>query len=101
MKNLITDKGMASLSPSKKEQLSFPCEFIMKVFGLAKEEFKSSVISIVRNHAPDFAETAVQHRAGENGKYLALSITLTMATREQLDAIYRELSASPHVLMAL
>jgi putative lipoic acid-binding regulatory protein len=37
----------------------------------------------------------------KGGKYLSLTVTLTATSREQLDALYRELNAHELVLMTL
>jgi hypothetical protein len=81
--------------------LQFPCEFLIKVFGLASDEFEIAVLGIIRAHVSDLREDALRFRASKDGKYTALTITITAQNKEQLDAIYRDLSASDQVLMAL
>ena len=65
------------------------------------EEFKTQILLLLRKHLPELSDKAVQDRPSQDGKYLALSITLYVNNREQLDTIYREITASPLVLMAL
>ncbi len=79
----------------------FPCEFVIKVFGIASNEFEINVLAIIRKYLPDLREDALSQRLSKDGKYLALSITVYVTSQEQLDDIYRALTASPHVLMAL
>lgn len=81
--------------------LNFPCEFIIKVFGLATDEFETAVITIIRNHVTDVREDAFRSRPSKDGKYLAMTITVNVENREQLDDIYRSLSTNPLILMAL
>lgn len=81
--------------------LTFPCDFTLKVFGLGSDEFEAAVLQIVHKHAPNLSGRAIQSRPSESGKYLALSLTIQVDSREQLDNIYRELSSSPHVIMVL
>ncbi len=83
------------------EGLVFPCEFNIKIFGLASKEFQPMVIALIRKHLPNLSESALQQRASTDGKYLALTVALHVNSREQLDNIYRELTSDPHVLMAL
>ena len=85
----------------KLDNTLYPCDFSIKVFGMAKDEFEVNVFSIIRKHIPSLRENAIQHRTSKEGKYLALTITFQASSREQLDAIYRDLTASPYVLMAL
>lgn len=81
--------------------LTFPCDFTIKIFGLASQEFEAAALMIINKHAPNLSGRMLQSRTSENGKYLALSITVHVDSKEQLDNIYRELSSSPHVLMTL
>lgn len=82
----------------KPSLLQFPCDFPLKIFGLGSDEFEEGVLSIIHKHAPHCVS---QSRPSKNGKYLALSVTVTVSSKEQLDAIYQDLSASPLVVMVL
>jgi hypothetical protein len=79
----------------------FPCEFPIKAMGAAEPGFDELVVQIVRRHAPDLAEGAVSTRLSRGGRYLAVTVTVTARSREQLDAIYRALTDHEKVLMAL
>jgi len=79
----------------------FPCEFMIKIFGHASDQFELEVLSIIRKHVKDLRENAISVRHSKDGKYLALTIKITAQSKNQLDDIYRELSANPQVLMAL
>lgn len=81
--------------------LHFPCDFVIKIFGAASDKFELQTLSIIRRHIQDIAENAIKSRLSKDGKYLALTITMPIDSREQLDAIYQELSSNPLVLMVL
>lgn len=81
--------------------LIFPCEFVIKVFGVASDEFEAAVITIIRTHIADVKEDTFRTRPSKDGKYLAITITIHVESREELDTIYRDLSANPLILMAL
>jgi putative lipoic acid-binding regulatory protein len=81
--------------------LTFPCEFIIKTFGLATTEFETAVIAIIRKHVTELREDAFRLRPSKDGKYMAMTITINVDSREQLDDLYRDLSSEPLVLMAL
>jgi len=93
----MTDKD----NESENSLIQFPCDFTIKVFGLSNVEFEGAALSIIHKHAPNLSGRALQIRPSKNGKYLALSITVFVDSKEQLDNIYRELSSSPHILMVL
>lgn len=81
--------------------LTFPCDFTIKVFGISSDEFEAAVLTIVHKHAPNLSDRVIQSRPSESGKYLALTITVHIDSKAQLDDIYRDLTSSPHVIMAL
>lgn len=74
---------------------------MIKAMGENSEIFEKTVISIIKKHVTDLKEDAIQSRLSENGKYSSISITIQAQSKEQLDAIYRELTGSPLVLMVL
>lgn len=79
----------------------FPCQFPVKVMGQASDVFEIEVLQIIRRHVPELGENAVRRRESAKSNYAALTITITATSREQLDAIYMDLTASKHVIMAL
>lgn len=87
--------------PPGESLLKFPCDFTLKVFGLKSDEFEAAVLVIIHKHAPNLSDRAIESRPSQQGKYCALSVTIHVDSKEQLDNIYRELSSSPQVIMVL
>ena len=81
--------------------LEFPCEFPVKAMGLSCDELEIAVIEIVNRHVDDLAEDALKMNPSKNGKYTAITITITAQSKDQLDAIYMDLTACEHVSIAL
>jgi len=81
--------------------LEFPCHFPVKVMGATDGPFKETVIGIVKSHLPEFSDENIEEKTSRNNKYLSLTLTVYVTSREQLDNIYRELHASGLVLMSL
>jgi len=81
--------------------LAFPCQFPIKVMGRREGPFAQSVLEIVLRHAPDFEPAAMEMRPSRQGKYLSLTCVVRAISREQLDALYRELCDHPCVVMVL
>jgi putative lipoic acid-binding regulatory protein len=92
---------MTDTTDPKPSALTFPCEFVIKVFGIATDLFEKQILDIIRTHTPDLHSSAVRSRPSKDGKYLALSITVHVESQKELDDIYYELTACPAVLMAL
>jgi putative lipoic acid-binding regulatory protein len=81
--------------------LDYPCDFPIKVLGPTQAGFAQAVLEIVRRHAPDFDGAAMEMRASRRGRYLSLTCVIRATSREQLDALYRELCDHPMVVMVL
>jgi putative lipoic acid-binding regulatory protein len=81
--------------------LTFPCEFTIKIFGAASDDFEATVLMIINQVLPDMTKESIQSRASKQGQYLALTVTLPVNSQAQLDLIYQKLSASPDILMVL
>jgi hypothetical protein len=79
----------------------FPCDFPIKVMGRQDPGFEDWVTAIVRSHVPDLDLGTRQIRASRGGRYVSVTLTIRAGSREQLDAIYQDLSREPRVLMAL
>lgn len=81
--------------------LDFPCEFPIKAFGEATEDFDLLVVSLVRRHAPGLGEGAVHKRLSSAGRYMSVTVTIRAESQAQLDAIYQDLTREERVVMAL
>ncbi|HET9579079.1 MAG TPA: DUF493 domain-containing protein [Usitatibacter sp.] len=81
--------------------LTFPCVFPMKVMGRREDGFAQMVSETVMRHAPDFHPDTIEMRTSRNGRYLSLTVVINAKSREQLDALYVELSKHPMVVMVL
>lgn len=81
--------------------LQFPCQFPIKAMGMSSIELDVHVVEIIRRHVDDIHEGAVKTRPSKGGKYTSVTVTITASSRQQLDAIYQDLTDSPLVLMAL
>jgi hypothetical protein len=87
--------------PGSDTLLEFPCQFPIKVMGLAGPDFDTVVVEIVRRHVTDLDDSAVRVKPSREGKYIALTITFEAQSKTQLDGLYMELSAHERILMVL
>jgi putative lipoic acid-binding regulatory protein len=81
--------------------LAFPCDFPIKVMGRKEPGFAQAVVDIVQRHAPDYDPASVEMRPSRKGTYLSVTCVVRATSREQLDALYRELCDHPSVMMVL
>jgi hypothetical protein len=87
--------------PQGESLLVFPCVFPIKVMGRREDGFAQTVVEIVQRHAADFHAGTMEMRSSKNARYLSLTVTINARSREQLDALYSELSKHPMVIMVL
>ena len=79
----------------------FPCEFPINAMGKTDVQIDLLVVEIIRRHVPDISEGAVKARPSKDGNFLAITVIIEASSKQQLDAIYQDLTDHPHVLYAL
>jgi uncharacterized protein len=79
----------------------FPSDFPIKVMGRHDSDLRALTQAIVERHAGPLPESRVRTRTSSDGNFLALTYLVHATGKDQLDAIYRELTACKSVLMAL
>lgn len=79
----------------------FPCNFPIKIMGKADTEFEILILSIIRKHSPELGEAAIRIRHSREGTYMSITAMIPAKSKQQLDAIYQDLTAEKSVLMVL
>ena len=87
--------------PSQQSLLKFPCTFAVKAVGKASDDFEQMVYEIVRRHVTGLTFHSVRSRSSSGGRYRSVTVTIIANDRQQLDAIYTDLTACEQVMMAL
>ena len=85
----------------KQSLLEFPCDFPLKIMGPTAPDFAQVIAAVVSRHAPDFDMATMEMRPSKAGNYLSLTCTVRAVSQQQLDALYRELTAHPMVKVVL
>lgn len=79
----------------KSTLIDFPCDFPIKIIGIVNEEFTSIIVNIIKKHLPKFDEQKIEMKGSSGGKYISLTCTVHVVSKNQLDDLYRELSSHP------
>jgi len=79
----------------------FPCSFPIKVMGKDSPELYQAVRSIINTHVQNVTDDAFKTRQSSKGNYVSITITIIATNKQQLDAIYLDLTASEFVTMCL
>lgn len=81
--------------------LEFPCDFPIKMMGRDRAAFHEAARAIVEQHAGPVSDEAVSVASSRNGRFVSITISIRARSKEQLDAIYMDLTAHEEVLVAL
>ncbi|MGV7208357.1 DUF493 family protein [Oxalobacteraceae bacterium A2-2] len=88
-------------TPPAESLIEYPSDFPIKVMGATHEEFAGTIHQVVLKHDPEFHEGRMEVRPSGKGNYISLTVTVRATSREQLDALYTELSGHPMVKIVL
>jgi uncharacterized protein len=81
--------------------IAYPSEFPIKVMGARVDGFAEAIIAVARRFDPTFDASRVELRPSSAGNYLGITLMVTATSREQLDALYQELTSHPMVKVVL
>ncbi len=85
----------------RKSLIEYPSAFPIKVMGVNAEGFEQAMLALALQFDPGFDINTVERRPSKAGNYLGLTLTITATSRQQLDDLYRGLTANPMVKVVL
>ncbi len=88
-------------SPTPPPLIEYPCLFPIKVMGEDVPGYVDAIVAIARAFDPGYDSATLERRASRTGRYLGLTLTVSVHSREQLDELYRTLSTHPLVKVVL
>ncbi|MDO4795341.1 MAG: DUF493 family protein [Brachymonas sp.] len=87
---------------AKRESLiEYPCAFPIKIMGAKDPGFAAAIVTVAQAHDPVFDPATIELRESSGGKYQSITLTVTATSRQQLDDLYRSLTAHPMVKVVL
>ncbi|WP_083439144.1 HP0495 family protein [Herbaspirillum autotrophicum] len=87
--------------PPEESLIEYPSDFPIKVVGIKHEQFEDLIVEMIVQHDPTFHNGKLEKRPSSQGNYLSLTVTVRATSREQLDNLYRALSAHEMVKFVL
>jgi hypothetical protein len=97
----LTTPPSDATDPRKDSLIEYPSRFPIKVMGTKADGFVAAITHIAKQFDPGFDAATIELRDSRAGNYLGITITITATSREQLDELYRTLSAHPMVKVVL
>ncbi|MEY2863081.1 MAG: hypothetical protein RLY58_788 [Pseudomonadota bacterium] len=79
----------------------FPMDYPIKLIGLAGDDLLHAVRAIIIRHFPQFDLATLVIQPSSGGKYHSIRAVLPFDNRDQVNAIYADLAACPHIKTAL
>ncbi|MGB7183003.1 MAG: DUF493 domain-containing protein [Burkholderiaceae bacterium] len=74
------------------QMLDFPAEFPIKVMGNQHELFVQSITELVTKHIEDFDAASIVETSSRTGKFISLTVSVQVTSREQLQSLYEALA---------
>jgi putative lipoic acid-binding regulatory protein len=87
--------------PPERSLIEYPSRFPIKVMGVNESGFAEAVVEIALRFDPAFDPATLEMRPSKGAKYIGLTVTVTATSREQLDELYRALTAHPMVRVVI
>ncbi len=81
--------------------LEFPCDFPIKMMGRDTPEFHTIARDLIEKHTGPLDDDAFKSSLSRNGRFVSITATINARSQQQLDDIYRAITAHEDVLMAL
>ncbi len=79
--------------------INFPTDFPIKVIGKPENNFQIKILEIITRHANDFDPSKAKLRFSKSNQYISLTCTIKANSKQQLDALYNDLSKFPQTIM--
>ncbi len=101
MNKPTTPSVTSAPAPQPESLIEYPSLFPIKVMGLKVDGLVHAITMIAHEFDPAFDASTIELRESKGGKYLGITVTVTVTSREQLDELYRTLSTHPMVKVVL
>ncbi len=86
----------------REELWDFPHAMQLKVMGAADAPLEDAVVAVLETHLGDFErELNLSRKPSAKGTFVSITVNITVHNKEQVEGIYRDLDASPHVKITL
>ncbi len=87
--------------PEKPQGLTFPCDFPIKIIGENSEIFEQEVLDTLNRNGVETDPAKLTLKMSSNNTFCSIGYTFAAESQEQVDNIYRELSANRRVKWVL
>lgn len=82
-------------------EIRFPCEYPVKVMGVASSVFRDEVVTVFQRHAPEVDRERITVRESRQGTYLSVTVVIQATGKQQLEQLFQDLKTVAGVKLVL
>lgn len=80
--------------------LTFPCPYVLKIVATTDVTL-TRLLAIIKPHVSEIRETDIRVKNSTQEKYVSFSVAFNAQSQQQLDALYRDLTAQKDIVFVL
>lgn len=88
------------MSEQDESLIQYPCMFPIKAMGESSCDLVDILFNTVKPHDPKLTKEHIKSKASSKGRYISVTLQINAVSREQLDDIYRSITALDEVIVA-
>ena len=81
--------------------LEFPCQYPIKVMGVASEHFREQVLAVFNQHAEGFDLSKVKVASSSKGRFVSVHVVIEARGPEHIDTLYQALKTLVDVRLVI
>ncbi len=89
------------MTESSEPVYQFPSTYSLKAIGKTEGDFENLIYSIMLRHIPSFERNGMSSRLSRDGNYLSVTVSFDAESKEQVEALFKELNAHERVIIVL
>ncbi len=82
-------------------KIEFPCQYPIKIIGIASDSFVADAIATVEQHAGKIDPKLITTNPSKSNYYVSVRLTIKATGVEQLENIFEDLKKLPNTKMVL
>ena len=82
-------------------EITFPCDYPIKVVGDVTSDFHDDVFEVVIKHDPSMSTDKVSQKTSRKGNFISISFVLTATGENQLQELFSDLKKIEAVRLVL
>ena len=79
------------MTESEPPRITFPCDYPIKVMGVAGDDFEARAFSIVQQYDSSLSWDKVKVNPSNKGNYLSVTMNITATGQQQLEDLFADL----------